>query len=83
MKSSGFSNRSKNESQSRKNKKRKEKRSSRLILGYMKKQFLLLMLNFLKVYQHLNTNPNEPEKSIVKKKTLRGYLKVLHTDKFL
>lgn len=83
MKSSGFSNRSKKESQSRKNKKRKEKRSSRLILGYMKKQFLLLMLNFLKVYQHLNTNPKEPEKSIVKKKTLRGYLKVLHTDKFL
>ena len=49
----------------------------------MKKQFLLLMLNFLKVYQHLNTNPNEPEKSIVKKKTLWGYFKVLHTDKFM
>ena len=49
----------------------------------MKKQFLLLMLNFLKVHQHLNDKPNEPEKSIVKEKTLRGYLKVLHTDKFL
>lgn len=56
-------------------KKKKKKRPSRFILGYMKNQFLLQMLNFLKVYQHLNVNPNEPEKSIVKKNTLRGYLK--------
>ena len=43
-------------------KKKKKKRPSRFILGYMKNQFLLQLLNFLKVYQHLNVNLNEPEK---------------------
>lgn len=39
------------------------------------------MLNFLKVHQHLNVNPNEPEKHSEKENT-EGYLKVLHTEKF-